>query len=76
MNNLLKILSLPFIWLIRFYQIVISPWFGPKCRFTPSCSQYSLEAFKKFGLFKGFLLTIKRIGRCHPWGGHGYDPVP
>ncbi len=73
---LVKLLALPFILLIRFYQYVISPWLGPKCRYTPTCSQYSLEAFKKYGIFKGFWLTIKRISRCHPWGGHGYDPVP
>ncbi|OJU26381.1 MAG: membrane protein insertion efficiency factor YidD [Sphingobacteriales bacterium 41-5] len=76
MKELLKILSWPFIILIKFYQYVISPWLGPKCRFTPTCSQYSLEAFKKHGVFKGFWLSIKRISRCHPWGGHGYDPVP
>lgn len=76
MKALLKILSWPFIILIRFYQYIISPWLGPKCRFTPTCSQYSLEAFKKHGVFKGFWLSVKRISRCHPWGGHGYDPVP
>jgi putative membrane protein insertion efficiency factor len=76
MKRLLKILALPFIALIKLYQWTISPLLGPKCRFTPTCSQYGLEAFKKYGLFKGFRLTIKRIGRCHPWGGHGYDPVP
>ncbi|OLY91295.1 hypothetical protein SAMN05444008_112181 [Cnuella takakiae] len=76
MRSLFKILALPFIWLIRFYQLAISPLLGPSCRYTPTCSQYGLEAFKKYGLFKGFWLTIKRIGRCHPWGGSGYDPVP
>lgn len=76
MRSIAKILSWPFIILIRFYQYVVSPWLGPKCRFTPSCSQYGLEAFKKYGAFKGFWLTIKRIARCHPWGGHGFDPVP
>lgn len=76
MRTIAKILSWPFIILIRFYQYVISPWLGPKCRFTPTCSQYGLEAFKKYGVFKGFWLTVKRIARCHPWGGHGYDPVP
>ncbi|MCG7856355.1 membrane protein insertion efficiency factor YidD [Flavihumibacter sediminis] len=76
MEKLKKILSLPFIGLIRFYQWGISPILGPKCRFTPTCSQYSLDAFRKYGIFKGFWLTIKRIGRCHPWGGSGYDPVP
>ena len=72
----LRVMALPFILLIRFYQLVISPWLGPKCRFTPTCSQYSLEAFKKYGVFKGFWLSVKRISRCHPLGGHGYDPVP
>ena len=76
MKTILQILSLPFIALIKIYQWVISPWIGPKCRFTPSCSQYSVEALKRHGLFKGIWLSIKRISRCHPWGGHGYDPVP
>ncbi|MBN8786439.1 MAG: membrane protein insertion efficiency factor YidD [Terrimonas sp.] len=76
MKKILQILSLPFIWLIRLYQVVISPILGPKCRFTPTCSQYGIEAFKKHGLIKGLWLTVKRISRCHPWGGHGYDPVP
>ena len=76
MKKVTQILALPFILLIRFYQKVISPFLGPQCRYTPTCSQYGLEAFKKYGFFKGFWLTIKRIGRCHPWGGSGYDPVP
>lgn len=76
MKVLLRILSLPFIALIKFYQWVISPFLGPKCRFTPTCSQYAIEALKKHGVFKGLWLTIKRLSRCHPWGGHGYDPVP
>ncbi|HOZ84803.1 MAG TPA: membrane protein insertion efficiency factor YidD [Niabella sp.] len=76
MRPILKLLSLPFILIIRFYQLVISPWMGPKCRYTPTCSQYALEAFKRYGLFKGFWLSVKRISRCHPWGGNGYDPVP
>ncbi|MEO5683359.1 MAG: membrane protein insertion efficiency factor YidD [Chitinophagaceae bacterium] len=76
MKILLRMLSYPFIALIKIYQWTISPILGAKCRFTPTCSNYSLEAFKKYGVFKGFWLTIKRIGRCHPWGGHGYDPVP
>jgi putative membrane protein insertion efficiency factor len=73
---LMKILSLPFIFLIKFYQLIISPLTGPSCRFTPTCSQYSIEAFKKYGAVKGLWLTIKRIARCNPWGGHGHDPVP
>lgn len=76
MNLLLKILSLPFIALIRIYQYVISPALGPKCRFTPTCSQYAVEALKKYGPFKGLWLSLKRISRCHPGGGSGYDPVP
>lgn len=70
------ILTFPFIVLIKLYQWVISPMLGPRCRFTPTCSQYTLEAFEKHGPFKGFWLALKRISRCHPWGGQGYDPVP
>ena len=76
MKDLKYILSLLFILLIKVYQWVISPLLGPKCRFTPTCSQYGLEAFKKYGPVKGFWLTLKRVARCHPWGGHGHDPVP
>jgi putative membrane protein insertion efficiency factor len=71
-----KILSLPFIGLIKIYQLVISPLIGPSCRYTPTCSQYGIEALKKYGLIKGLWLTIKRVARCNPWGGHGHDPVP
>ncbi|WP_346316691.1 membrane protein insertion efficiency factor YidD [Chitinophaga sp. YIM B06452] len=76
MQRLMQLLSIPFIILIKFYQWCISPWLGSRCRYTPTCSQYGLEAFKKHGAFKGGWLTIKRILSCHPWGGHGYDPVP
>jgi len=76
MKTILRILSLPFIILIKLYQLIISPWTGPTCRYTPTCSQYGIEALKKYGLFKGLWLTLKRIARCNPWGGHGYDPVP
>lgn len=76
MNRVVRWLSYPFIFLIKIYQWFISPLLGSKCRYTPTCSQYGLEAFKKYGLFKGGYLTIKRILSCHPWGGHGYDPVP
>jgi uncharacterized protein len=75
-TRILQVLALPFIFLIKIYQWIISPILGPKCRFTPSCSHYGLEALKKYGIIKGTWLTIKRIARCHPWGGHGYDPVP
>lgn len=74
--NWKQIASLPFIGLIRFYQLAISPWLPSRCRFTPTCSAYGLEAFKKHGPFKGFWLTIVRIAKCNPWGGHGPDPVP
>jgi putative membrane protein insertion efficiency factor len=71
-----RILSFPFILLIKIYQWGISPFLPSSCRFTPSCSQYGLEAFRKYGPVKGFWLTAKRLLRCHPWGGSGYDPVP
>ena len=76
MKTILRILSLPLIALIKLYQWIISPVLGPKCRYTPSCSQYALEALKKYGPLKGGWLALRRISRCHPWGGHGYDPVP
>ncbi|WP_143308091.1 membrane protein insertion efficiency factor YidD [Chitinophaga vietnamensis] len=76
MKRVVSWLSYPFIFLIKIYQWFISPLLGSKCRYTPTCSQYGLEAFKKYGPFKGGFLTIKRILSCHPWGGHGYDPVP
>lgn len=71
-----KIISAFFILIIRLYQFLLSPILGASCRFTPTCSQYGLEAIQKYGPFKGGWLTLKRIGRCHPWGKHGPDPVP
>jgi putative membrane protein insertion efficiency factor len=65
-----------FIVLIRLYQYLISPLTGASCRYTPSCSQYGVEAIKKYGAFIGGWLTLKRIASCNPWGGHGHDPVP
>jgi hypothetical protein len=63
--------------LIKIYQWIISPLLGPnKCRYQPTCSHYALEALQKHGLLKGGFLATKRILSCHPWGGHGYDPVP
>lgn len=76
LKSVLKIITFPFIVLIKIYQIFISPLFPSSCRYTPTCSHYTLEALKKYGLFKGGWLGIKRISRCHPWGGSGYDPVP
>lgn len=75
-QNLRRILSFPLIALVRFYQICISPLKPPTCRFTPTCSAYAIEALRKHGPLKGLYLTIRRLLRCHPWGGSGYDPVP
>lgn len=76
MGNLSKYLAIPFIWLVRFYQAAISPYIPSSCRYSPTCSTYSLQALKKYGVIKGLWLSIKRIVSCHPWGGSGYDPVP
>jgi len=65
-----------FILPIKFYQLAISPMLAPRCRYQPTCSHYAVEAIEKWGVFKGIWLAIKRISRCHPWGGSGYDPVP
>ena len=71
-----KILSFPFIVLVRFYQICISPLKPATCRFTPTSSAYAIEALRKYGPIKGIWHAAKRIIRCHPWGGSGYEPVP
>ena len=71
-----KVAIFPFIVLITFYRKCISPYTPPACRFTPTCSEYALQAFRKWGPFKGLYLTVRRLLRCHPWGGSGYDPVP
>ena len=71
-----RVATWPLIALVRFYQYFISPLTPPSCRYTPTCSQYALEALRKYGLLKGLWLTLKRLARCHPWGGSGYDPVP
>ncbi|HLU94534.1 MAG TPA: membrane protein insertion efficiency factor YidD [Membranihabitans sp.] len=67
-----KIFILP----VRLYQIVLSPWLGKNCRFQPTCSQYMIEAIDEWGPLKGIYLGLRRIGKCHPWGPHGHDPVP
>ncbi|MBO6794969.1 MAG: membrane protein insertion efficiency factor YidD [Balneolaceae bacterium] len=76
----MKLINNIFRWLIvgivRFYQLAISPWLGKSCRYSPTCSQYMIEAVNEWGALKGFWMGLKRIGRCHPWGSHGYDPVP
>ncbi len=62
--------------MIRGYKLIISPMLGSNCRFIPTCSEYAMESLKEYGIIKGTILTIKRIGKCHPWGSHGYDPLP
>lgn len=71
-----KIIIAPFLGLIYIYKGMISPLLPASCRHTPTCSQYSIDALKQHGLIKGGWLGAKRIARCHPWGTHGYDPVP
>ncbi|MCB8994086.1 MAG: membrane protein insertion efficiency factor YidD [Bacteroidales bacterium] len=65
-----------FILLVKFYQLSISPLLPNACRYTPSCSEYTIQALKTHGAIKGLILGIYRIGSCNPWGGHGFDPVP
>jgi len=74
--TLRKIIIAPFVLLVRFYQGAISPFLPSACRYTPTCSQYTIEALQTHGLIKGGWLSIKRIASCNPWGGRGYDPVP
>ncbi|MCH4154843.1 MAG: membrane protein insertion efficiency factor YidD [Muribaculaceae bacterium] len=69
-------LSILLILPIQFYRSCISPMLPPSCRYTPTCSEYAIEALKKYGPIKGLFLAGKRILRCNPWGGSGYDPVP
>jgi putative membrane protein insertion efficiency factor len=71
----LKAVSSILILLAKIYQLIISPVIPNACRYTPTCSAYFIEAIQKYGPFKGGWMGLKRIGRCHPWGGHGHDPV-
>ncbi|AEI50083.1 membrane protein insertion efficiency factor YidD [Runella slithyformis] len=64
------------IFIVRAYQAALSPYLPNSCRYTPTCSHYMIQAVQKHGALKGGWMGLKRIGRCHPWGGHGYDPVP
>tara|TARA_E500000178_G_C16864795_1_gene681472 strand:+ start:461 stop:703 length:243 start_codon:yes stop_codon:yes gene_type:complete len=61
--------------LIKLYKYLVSPLFGPSCRYLPTCSEYSIDALKTFGFFKGLLLSMKRILSCHPWSNGGFDPI-
>ncbi|KMK68218.1 membrane protein insertion efficiency factor YidD [Puniceibacterium sp. IMCC21224] len=71
MTPLAHLFALP----VRLYRLLFSPWVGHGCRFQPTCSAYALDALRHHGGLRGGWLTLRRIGRCHPWGGHGYDPV-
>ena len=76
MHTLRTIIVQALILPILFYQRLISPLTPPSCRYTPTCSQYAIQALRKHGPLRGLYLAIRRLLRCHPWGGHGYDPVP
>lgn len=76
MNFISTIFVKLMIFLIRIYQGAISPWLPNSCRYQPTCSEYTAQAIQKYGPIKGFWLGLKRISRCHPWGGHGHDPLP
>jgi len=75
LQNIRKVIGWIFIFPVKIYQWVISPLLPNSCRYTPTCSHYMIEAIKKHGPIKGGWMGLKRIGRCHPWGGHGHDPV-
>jgi uncharacterized protein len=75
-ETLKKIINAPFILMVKIYQWIISPLFPAACRYNPTCSHYTIEAIKEWGPIKGIWLGIRRISRCHPWGGFGEDPVP
>lgn len=80
LNKVINLIRQALVYLLIFpvkiYQWTISPMIGPSCRYTPTCSAYTIEALKKHGPIKGLWLSIKRIASCNPWGGSGYDPVP
>ena len=71
-----RLLAWPLLLVVQIYRYAISPWLGPNCRYEPTCSVYAVEALRQHGAFRGSALAAKRIARCHPWGGSGYDPVP
>ncbi|MCC6252523.1 MAG: membrane protein insertion efficiency factor YidD [Bacteroidia bacterium] len=75
MFTLRKIIIAPFVFLVKIYQLAISPLLPNSCRYYPTCSQYTIEALNKYGLIRGGWMGVKRILRCNPWGGHGHDPV-
>jgi len=69
-------LSTVLVMVLRLYKYCVSPLLGPRCRHLPSCSDYAAEAVARYGAARGGWLALRRVGRCHPWGSHGYDPVP
>jgi putative membrane protein insertion efficiency factor len=76
MNTLTELCTRALIGAIRLYQLAVSPWLGGNCRHWPTCSAYAASAVRRYGPLRGSLLGVKRVGRCHPWGSSGYDPVP
>ena len=71
-----RLAAWPLVMLVRLYQVTLGPLLGGQCRFLPTCSEYSIEALRTHGAIRGSWLTVRRIARCHPFGGHGFDPVP
>jgi putative membrane protein insertion efficiency factor len=71
-----QLLAWPLLALVSLYRYTVSPFLGNNCRFQPTCSEYAIEALRQYGAFRGTWLAAKRIAKCHPWGGAGYDPVP
>ena len=71
-----KIFIYPLIFIIKIYQFIFSPLIGKNCRYLPTCSEYTIESLKLHGFFRGSFFAIKRILKCHPFGGHGFDPIP
>jgi len=74
LSFLARLPRLLLIGVVRAYQLLLSPHMGNTCRFHPTCSTYAIQAFREYGALRGLVLTVYRLGRCHPWGGHGYDP--
>lgn len=74
LSVLVRLPRLLLIGVVRLYQLILSPHLGGACRFQPTCSEYAVTALRRYGAVRGLILTIYRLGRCHPWGGHGYDP--